>query len=207
MFALFDKIGDISVDSLKQYCSDIHFFGLGFIQVKLGETFRMHFYNSSLPAIVDFEEIHNHRYNFHSKVMAGTFRQIMYTFSRAPETEDTEYVLEEESCKEGITASPAMIPVTIRKISEQTFSAGSSYFVDHSLFHQVYSNFAITFMTRDTIMKDNAEVIRKRNAEKICPFSKKIPQKQLWEIVEQMLLVASGTRISDPLELKFSYAK
>jgi hypothetical protein len=53
-------------------------------------------------------------------------------------------------------------------------------------------------------MKDNAEVIRKRNAEKICPFSKKIPDAKLWEIVEQMLLVASGTNIPDPIELKIA---
>jgi hypothetical protein len=201
---LFDKIGSISVGSLKEYCSEIHFFGLGFIQVKLGATFRMHFYNSNLPAIVDLEEIHNHRYNFHSKVMAGTFRQIMYSVERNPGSEDTEFVLEEESCKQDVKVMSLPKPVAIHKISEQTYTAGSSYFVDHTLFHQVQANFAITFLRRESIMKDNAEVIRKRNAEKICPFSKKIPDAKLWEIVEQMLLVASGTNIPDPIELKIA---
>lgn len=201
MLALFDKIGDISVSSLKQYCSEIHYFGLGFIQVKLGETFRMHFYNSTLPAIVNFEEIHNHRYDFFSKVLAGTFRQIFYEVDRNPKF-DTEFLLEEESCKEGVMASASPIPVGIKKVSEQTLLAGSSYTVSHDLFHQVHANFAITFLTRGNIVKENAEVIRKKGAEKVCPFSKKIPDSQLWSTVESMLLVASGTHIPEPLELK-----
>jgi len=55
--------------------------GLGFIQVKLSETRRMHVWHPDLPrrACFDFSAIHNHRFSFRSKVLIG--RQVNRRFN------------------------------------------------------------------------------------------------------------------------------
>src|SRR5579863_7289598 len=63
-----------TIDDLRtkaaSYGTEPYWFGLGFIQLKLNDTARMHFWLPEIPH-PEREEIHNHRYDFSSIVLAG----------------------------------------------------------------------------------------------------------------------------------------
>lgn len=172
----------LNIDWLKQNHQMIHYFGLGFIQLKIDDRCRMHFYTPELPPIVSEEDVHNHRYNFDSKILKGEFTQELFHV-----IEGNSHIREHESCKEGVEAATVGTPCGIILASAHTYFTGSSYFINHKTFHRVIAKNCITLLNRGSYKKDMAEVIRLVDAKKICPFSQKVEEEQLWEIVERML--------------------
>lgn len=178
---------NINVDWLKKNAKMIHYFGLGFVQLKVNDTFRLHFYNKSLPAIVSEEDIHNHRYDFRSKVIKGKFIQELFDV-----VEGDTHVREFESCQHGVEAPKDAVPCGVERKSRHLYTAGSMYDISHNTFHRVKANNCITLLMRKTApdggfyRKPYAEVVRKKDAEKVCPFSKKVSEDELWEIVAEM---------------------
>ena len=180
---------EVSLDELKKEAELIHYFGLGFIQVKLTDYTRMHFYTAALPPIIPEEDIHDHRYDFASRILHGTLRQEIFALA-----EGDSHILEEETClpagrvvSEGAPPMRKGVLCGIKKIHEQEFKKGSSYIIDHDTFHRISASDAITFIKRSDYKKELARVAHERGEQKVCPFSKKIPEKELWEIVETML--------------------
>lgn len=176
---------------VREHSRHIHYFGLGFVQVKLdrpdplgrGSETRMHFYTADLPAITGEEEVHNHRRSFTSTVVRGSFSQKFYAVTPG----DT-HLLELESCKEGVEAPAAPRPCSLVEMSRQIFREGSEYWVHHDQFHRVWvAGPTVTLLHLSSPLKDHAEVVRPVGAEKVCPFSKKVPEDQLWQIVKRML--------------------
>ena len=167
---------------LKNNHQMIHYFGLGFIQIKINDSQRMHFYSKELPAIIPKEEIHNHRYNFNSKIIKGKFKQEIFDV-----IEGHDWILEQESCNENkpIISNSKKCNVVIS--SSHTYCEGSEYYINHQTFHRVEADYAITLLTRSGYEKDFAEVIRPINFTKICPFSQKIDEQNLWNVVKNML--------------------
>lgn len=185
---MYSTIHDVTVDSLKKHCTLIHYFGLGFIQVKLGDRYRMHFYTDKLPTIISDEEIHNHRYDFTSHILYGTFTQKLYQV-----VPGTSHTIEDESCTEGTTSIQPPRPCSVYLMSQETLSTGRSYHIAHPTFHTVASSNAITLLDRGPHVKAFAQVIRPVNTPKTCPFSKKVPEAELWRIVESLLVQAKST--------------
>ena len=174
---------NITLDYLKKRHTKIHYFGLGFIQIKLTQNTRIHFYTDLLPPIIGKEEIHNHRYDFTSIILFGNLTQETFTI-----TNGNTHIQQDESCIEGETMKDTIgtyCGVSLSGI--QNFAQSSSYFIDHTTFHRVYSNNAITFLERSDYKKEFAEVLRPKNISPTCPFSKKVPEEELWKIVEMIL--------------------
>lgn len=184
----FDKLNafitsdQLNTDWLKKNHQMIHYFGLGFIQLKLDATNRLHFYTEELPPIVNEEDVHNHRYDFLSVVLKGEFCQHTYNI-----VDGVTHTLEEESCRKDapISFEPKLCGLEINSI--HTYRAGSWYMICHNTFHQVFATNCITFLNRTDYKKENAQVVRPVGATKICPFSQQIEQSRLWEIVDSML--------------------
>ena len=86
------------IDWLKKNAESIHYFGLGFIQVKINFPNRIHFYTTQLDKTVQEEEIHNHRYNFKSQILKGRFTQTIFTANKT-DLSYTHYMTQ-ESCNE-----------------------------------------------------------------------------------------------------------
>lgn len=171
-----------NIDWLKANHTKIHYFGLGFIQLKLTPEFRLHFYTKKLPAIVGDEDIHDHRYYFSSHVLKGTFNQKIFQMRQGDD-----YELEYDSCQEG--CKPEKIgECSFKLLTLSNYSAGSGYYIDENTFHQVFSDDAITLIYRPhNHTKPKARVAHKKGTPKVCPFSKKVPEEVLWEIVKEML--------------------
>lgn len=176
------------IDLLRSSFEKIHYFGLGFIQLKIDDNIRFHFYTPELKAIVAEEEIHNHRYDFISTIMAGSLTQELFTIQSGL----SDYCIMEESCKpkEG-AVHPEQFDIMIFSQGKQTFNAGESYTCLSSFYHKVHTDFAITRLYRGQIVADNAYVIRKKGALITCPFSQPLSEQQCWEIVEDCINRAS----------------
>lgn len=180
----------LNLDWLRQNCEKIHCFGLGFIQLKLKQPDgsprkRIHFYSKDLPITAGIEDVHNHRYGFTSEILRGVLGQKFY---RIVDHEKT-HVLEKESCNSLIKIEDEGRICGIKMISEHCHSAGCCYRLTSDTFHRVYSNFAITMLTLGHIVCDHAEVVRKLNQPKVCPFSVNMPENDLWDIVDSLLKV------------------
>jgi hypothetical protein len=167
---------------LRETAQKIHYFGLGFIQVKMDETTRYHFYTSKLPAIVSDEEVHNHRYDFRSTILKGELNQWTYQFVVG----SGNYVKERESCSQA-EIDPCPVDGRLQYVSSQSLTKGSIYHIDHRVFHHVAAYMdTITKVVRSDYQKPFAEVIRPKGVKRVCPFSMTVPDSKLWEIVEEM---------------------
>lgn len=182
---MYNNINEITLSDLKKNHTIIHYFGLGFIQVKLEKEFRIHFYTEKLPPIIDKEDVHNHRYGFTSTILYGELCQ--ETFQTTGENTHT---ISSENCQEGYESQEKDTPCGLEKLSTKWFKKGDSYSIEHATFHRVQANNTITILKRGEYQKDFAQIIRPKEALKICPFSKKIDKKELWKIVEECLLHA-----------------
>ncbi len=173
---------NLTTDFLKKETKFIHYFGLGFIQLKLNDKERVHFYNKVLPAIIDLEDVHNHRYNFESKIISGSLKQNIYRTLPG-----TTHFLKQESCNPNNKVNISGYLLSIDLLYSHELTKNSHYFIDHNTFHNVQSDNCITYIKRSDYKKELADVITKVNQPLICPFSQKIEENYLWEIVDQML--------------------
>jgi hypothetical protein len=159
----------------------LHYFGLGFIQLKIDDERRMHFYTPELPPIVPEEDVHNHRYDFSSTIVKGEFHQELFNLMDG----DT-HIIEQESCQEGQHTAGGQ-PCAIMLASRHSYPIGSRYWLSHTMLHRVQAENCVTFLERSPYAKPLADVVRPKGAFKVCPFSQKIEVEQLWAIVEKML--------------------
>jgi hypothetical protein len=171
----------LNIDWLKANHQLIHYFGLGFIQLKIDDSTRMHFYTPKLPPIVAEEDVHSHRYDFFSQVLKGFLNQSIFNV-----IEGDSHLRELESCKEDVKSEVSPSLCALKLCSEHKYLKGSAYFISTDTFHRVSAE-GITLLKRSEVKKNFAEVIRPVNGNKICPFSAKVEKSRLWEIVECMI--------------------
>ena len=113
----------LDINLLKNHCARIYYFGLGFIQVKLDDSFRVHYYTDKLPAIT--EDIHNHRYDFTSEVVSGKLSTTIYRLAVG----ETHRILN-SSCEAGGSAPEdgrLVDPYVIRVLTKHCWDFVNSY--------------------------------------------------------------------------------
>ena len=175
----------LDIDHLRSFESTPHWFGLGFIQLKLTKDTRIHFWHPELLADTPEEELHDHRYRFHSYILLGIITHEEWFLENSPEG-DHEIV--QVSCKPGDSKDP--VPVArgfLRQGSTYHMSAGTSYEFAETGFHRIRATKAITYLERGPITKDLANVIRPLNAPSVCPFERKIDTDTLWDYITDLL--------------------
>lgn len=173
-----------SIDQLRSIATPA-FFGLGFIQLKVDQTYRYHFYHDSLTPIVPDDEIHDHRYNFKSHILQGTFIQLLYNF--VPDT-DGAYEIQNVDCQGPTDQTFEKSYGNLKLINRSTYTVGSSYWINADVLHTVIAHEnAITLLERSTVNKNYARVARPVNSNTVCPFSQPIAESRCWELIEDML--------------------
>jgi hypothetical protein len=191
----------------KSHGSKPQWFGLGFVQLKLSDTERMHFWCPEIPS-PEREEIHNHRYDFGSVVLAGNLLHDVYHLDATISTDapdriwlDAEWEVFETNCapgKEG--AVETVTPCLVTQIGKFELERGSTYEFPHTSFHTTEgTRFAITHLTRVLPRPlEYASVIKRRGAETTCPFKEKMEPEACWEHIYNGLVRAG---IEDQREL------
>lgn len=187
----YTSVHDITLEDLKKRAKKIHYFGLGFIQIKLNNHERVHFYTTTLPPIVDMEEVHDHRYDFYSFVLSGMYHHELFEIQ-----EGTTHLLTEETCVDPNVADVQQSntqekttprPCSITKTGEVWMKEGSHYFIEKNVLHRVNTENAITFLIRETPTKGRARVVCRKETKKVCPFRDTLSEELLWDIVAQEL--------------------
>lgn len=185
----------LTLDDLRKRHTMIHYFGLGFVQVKMGPSYRCHFYHPSVPAFVDGP--HDHRYSFTSTVHRGSIRNTIYE-EASDEFCNLRGKMIPESCREGVPPSDDVRDVRLKIVSSFITYEGSAYYLKHDTLHSIeplaLDGKVITSLMRNDVVKTHARVFRPEKEisgnEKlgvICPFSKKMSDDDLWAIVADCL--------------------
>lgn len=186
---MFDKLKILSSNELLAFLkanSKPHYFGLGFIQAKVTDNIRLHFWHPDISSIVPEEEIHNHRYDFTSYIYKGAITNIEYDFFMDYEYSNFEKV--SVSCKPNQSEEPQRIAQGfITERCSYTLSQGSEYKFKSNYFHKIKATTAITILQRDEIVSDYAHVIRPITAPYVCPFSKSLTEDECWKYIEYSL--------------------
>lgn len=175
-------MNEITYDFLKKNCKFIHAFGLGFIQIKLNDTERVHIYTPKVKTTTHPEEVHDHRYAFESKIIKGSLTNKIYQV-----VEGDKFYLTEENCtpNKTVSESPKCISCNVKLICSTTMEKGTVYFMDKDTLHRVETDRCITFLTRKSIQKDTAKVIFPKEVSLTCPFSVNKSEDDLWKIVKE----------------------
>lgn len=178
----------MDIDWLKSHGAEPHWFGLGFIQLKINDVDRMHFY-PDLPGYKPFvgpDEIHDHRYGFTSRVLKGTVINTTYDYEVVPYGTMKMSLV---SCEAGSGNDPdEYIAVEVQQIGKSVLCAGSSYEIAKGVFHTFEGKNAITHLRRSADdMAHYARVIRPADTSIICPFSEPKPVSELWEVIREMV--------------------
>lgn len=178
------------VSLLQKNHTKIHFFGLGFVQVKMNDDSRYHFYHPELEAFA--ENPHNHRYYFTSTVVRGSLRNHIWEFTtHQPTPGDVPAILRYESCDPATKVPDPRCPVRVKKVSTFDVHEGSSYYLDANTFHQVErlgDGPCITHLVRGPKVDDLAGVVCLEGKEDLCPFSRNLSEDELWRIVRECVL-------------------
>ncbi len=176
----------LDIDFLKATGAKPHFF-LDFIQLKLNDRERMHFWHPDLPAYGAEEELHDHRYDFESRVLVGSTTHEEWYFV---EDENGTFEIIEKSCQPGNEIAPRRISIgEVRKGGTYSMVAGSVYQFPHDRYHRIRTERCVTFLTRGEIVKDVARIIKPIDGADFCPFETKIEEDRLWEIMADLLQV------------------
>ncbi|UTU10263.1 hypothetical protein CcrRB23_gp401 [Caulobacter phage RB23] len=188
-----DKLLDF--DYLRASGAQPHNFGLGFIQLKLNEHSRLHFWTGE-PNVPE-DEIHDHRYSFRSEVLKGcvehetfVFRPLMDSLLRGGvAAEGAIWTMTIVSCDpDKLVRDPHHTFGTVEKTGEYHLAENSSYWFPYGAFHRSRgSKGAITHLVRDPTVNEYARVIRRQGAVEICPFSDPRPPEALWETIKEFL--------------------
>lgn len=162
------------------------FFGLGFIQMKLSENRRIHFFHPDLRGNVGDEELHDHRYDFVSSILVGSITNELCEFTPI---KGGGQIMSKVSCQAGVTVPESEVPVEgkVEPLANFTTSAGSRYFLPNTMFHRVHATRCVTHLERGPILKPFASVIRSRSAAAVCPFDVSMTEGQCWEIIADLV--------------------
>jgi hypothetical protein len=168
----------ITLEYLKKNNHKIHYFGLGFIQIKI-ENQNYHFYTNRWNNVKD--GIHTHKYNFNSEILAGTLMQNFYK-----EVDGNAYNKTLCDCQQG-TEMEFVKSVGLESIFEGKLVAGSSYFLHRDTIHSVESDYCITRVSKGIVLNDTAIIYKPMDMrENVCPFME-VDELELWDEVDRML--------------------
>jgi hypothetical protein len=174
----------IDVEFLKSTGAVPHYFGLGFIQLKIDDTLRLHFWHPALTATVPEEEMHDHRYNFTSRVLRGSTTHKIWNFV---EDENGDHGLFNVSCKPGDSTEPAFLATgRVEPAGSYSMVEGSVYTFPHDQFHQIEATECITLVSRDAVVKELATIVKPIASGHVCPFALKLDKDYLWDLIAQL---------------------
>lgn len=187
-----------NLDVLREHGTP-QWFGLGFIQLKVSEHQRYHFWHPDLAPDVEPEEIHNHRYGFTSHILRGSIRNELFSVLPCTPLLGAGYISERVSCKEGeeLEADPVNVNVTL--ISMQTMRTGCHYSMNSTAYHRtIATEKSVTALRREPHNHaPYARVVRMADKPRVCPFSNKIAEDRLWEYIEDCLNDRAGYHLAD----------
>jgi len=162
---------------LKDNATRIHYWGLGFIQVRVGENVNYHFYSESIAPNFDTENPHNHAREFRSEILAGCLEEKRYHL-----TEGGSYEMRDNLC----TTDDGIVPEKLYGVGcveHNFYEKGDKYVCDKDTFHTVSATDCITKITK---YGDRGEVFSLKLNEAPKGVITRYSEDILWKIVKEM---------------------
>ncbi len=127
--------------------------GLGFIQLKLGGSQRLHVWHPDLPRrnCYEFSSIHNHRFSFNSTILKGSQRNIRADLEVVKPGNGTHNLISHNGprSEKGGRESYPVADVNVHEREEEYYGPGSTYFMPAFEYHRTPNNGrVITLMTK-----------------------------------------------------------
>ncbi len=171
------------IDTLKTIGTPT-WFGLGFIQLRIDQKRRMHFWHPELKPLSDQfqDEYHDHRYDFTSRVIVGEITNVVVSVKQDPTSPDMLYSV---CCAGG--GAERLYNVTARPLCRFTTTAGNIYHMSKNAFHIVEASRCVTLQTRQSAEKEKAHVVRPNDTPSPNPFSASMPIGKMWEYIEDLM--------------------
>jgi hypothetical protein len=180
------------VDRLRALGVVPHYFGLGFIQMKIDDVWRVHVWVPEWPTIPGAEnELHDHRYGFESHVLKGALVHELFALGAtdaAAEGSGDWLELIEVTCKPGETDVP-MVQGFVRPqfIGRFEVHTGGQYALGTEAFHRSTPvGPTVTLVKRGPVARKNARVLRPVGSSFSCPFALDTSVEACWAKVEEI---------------------
>lgn len=176
----------LDIDYLKSLPNKPYWFGLGFIQLKIDDNKRLHFWHPDLSPNVDDEEIHDHRYDFRSMILKGEITNKLFGIE---EDNCGDYEMCWVYCDKEHSGKPEHIAdVEIISCETATYMAGQSYTMKMDDFHRsIFKVPTVTFLERGPVTKDRARIVKLILRPAVCPFSIKKSEDEIWSYIKEIL--------------------
>lgn len=167
--------------------------GLGFVQIQLQGSQRLHVWHPELPRRACFEHsaIHDHRFSFHSRVLVGEQRNIEYGEFASP---DGDYMLYLHEGARTACGGRPWVPdgrVHLRVVADFTVSPGNSYEQKAYHFHRTEpagNGRVATIMQKTAEFSRGAHSTCRVGVEPDTDFDRyQWTPAQLWEVVRDVL--------------------
>lgn len=175
----------ITIDKLRETATNKpHYCVAGGIKLKTTDG-AVRFYNESfVPRIAD--TIHTHTYGFHSTVLKGTMRHIIYDVK--PVEEETNYNLLQIKCMKGEPQNVIAENVTVTETLRTDMPEGSKYSINADIFHRVefVTDSVVTIINPFEKGCDPLYAINKEIGY-VCPWSFSLSLADCWEIIDQII--------------------
>ncbi|MBU0539642.1 MAG: hypothetical protein KKG73_14555 [Gammaproteobacteria bacterium] len=172
--------------------------GLGFIQVVLEGNQRLHVWHPELPRRKCYEHsaIHNHRFEFISRVLVGTQRNTIFNHFSANDGLHMTYLHEGSRSRNGGRPWTEDGRATFTVSTSQNITAGKEYYMPPYVFHRsdpLGNGKAATIMRKTHEATAGAHSSCLIGVEPDRDFDRyQLSPKQLWEFVEDVLLGESA---------------
>lgn len=174
-------------------------FGLGFVQCKLNEKERLHFWFPEELQTVRATELHDHRYGFNSKVLSGYItHEVFEVYETA---EETPYVMSDVSCDPELPVEEQWKPVNIESFGKSTYHKGESYDMKVGQFHRALNAVGVTKLTREKIERPVAKLVKPKDAIRFCPFENQRSKDSCFSIMEYV--IQEGKKYDENTELEY----
>jgi len=172
------------IDWLKTNHHSLRAFGLGFLQLKLNDTDRMHFWHCDYKR--EREEVHNHRYDFTSTVVCGGMNQEIFSFEECSPASASHELFHTNCEASGESFEGIRQGILLPQFSG-LFQKGTVYNLNNSTLHRIEAERCVTVLRRGTKVKTHAAVVRRIGEISSCPFADEMPERKMWELVRDLL--------------------
>ena len=158
------------------------YFGLGFIQLRMDDTRRFHFWHPDISVTHYDNEWHDHRYNFSSQVIVGSITNEVAFCEETPEGNLEVW----EVCCEG-NGAEYKTNANVHYQTRFTTHEGNAYFIHMNSLHKVNAEKTMTLQHRySREYKLKARVVSEKYASP-NPFTASLPEPRIWEIIRDVV--------------------
>lgn len=160
------------------------FFDLGFIECKISDKERIHFYHPELKIPVNaLDNVRNHRYDFVGKVLRGHLQNKIYNFFDGKH--NTHYKLSELFTNDIKNGKKNLGYLNL--FSDLNHQVNETYAMHNMYFNKIEANFCITQLKCTADKKDTIDIVYPIASNFIEPLKRSLSKQDCLAIIKECI--------------------